>query len=204
LPDSERRQLAAKGFGLIVDLRSTSERQAYSCDYDFAPDAEVVALEITHVNISHWEIFTKSVSLRLGMGGMGTGKDFFLNAYYDLVAVFSLEFRKMFAAILAAKKLPVLIHCASGKDRTGFAIALIMLALDMPVVSVYEEYLLSNLSVRPVWSVLFRPLACVKEEYLKHALDEAIDRYGSIDSYLSSALGITELERNKLKKLFLE
>lgn len=41
-------------------------------------------------------------------------------------------------------KFPVLIHCLSGKDRTGIVVAAILLILDIPSDIIIEEYLLSD------------------------------------------------------------
>jgi len=36
------------------------------------------------------------------------------------------------------------VHCAAGKDRTGWAVSLMLLALGVPNDAVIEQYLLSN------------------------------------------------------------
>jgi protein-tyrosine phosphatase len=40
--------------------------------------------------------------------------------------------------------LPIYVHCASGRDRTGIVIAAILLVLGVPQDVIIEEYLLSN------------------------------------------------------------
>lgn len=47
-------------------------------------------------------------------------------------------------AVAAAPRLPVLLHCTSGKDRTGVAVAVLLLALDVPRSLVVDEFLLSD------------------------------------------------------------
>lgn len=46
-------------------------------------------------------------------------------------------------------RLPVLIHCLSGKDRTGIVISTILLLLGMDEKFIIEEYLLSDGEVKP-------------------------------------------------------
>ncbi|MGK7874930.1 MAG: tyrosine-protein phosphatase [Xenococcaceae cyanobacterium] len=48
-------------------------------------------------------------------------------------------------------KYPVLIHCTSGKDRTGVVIAAILKIMGVPDEAIIEEYLLSNGEVKREW-----------------------------------------------------
>ena len=46
---------------------------------------------------------------------------------------------------------PMLIHCTSGKDRTGVVIAALLRILQVPDAVIVEEYLLSDGEVRREW-----------------------------------------------------
>jgi protein-tyrosine phosphatase len=48
-------------------------------------------------------------------------------------------------------KFPVLIHCLSGKDRTGIVIAAILLIIGIKQEIIIEEYLLSEGEVKEQW-----------------------------------------------------
>ena len=50
-----------------------------------------------------------------------------------------------------ARRYPVLLHCTSGKDRTGVAVAALLKLLDIPEAVIVEEYLLSDGEVRSGW-----------------------------------------------------
>jgi protein-tyrosine phosphatase len=52
---------------------------------------------------------------------------------------------------LPSLRYPVLIHCTSGKDRTGVVVASILRVLDVPESVIVEEYLLSEGAVQPDW-----------------------------------------------------
>jgi protein-tyrosine phosphatase len=54
-------------------------------------------------------------------------------------------------AVVADAALPVLLHCTSGKDRTGVAVAVILRALEVPREVIVEEYLLSDGEVARAW-----------------------------------------------------
>jgi protein-tyrosine phosphatase len=61
---------------------------------------------------------------------------------------FVTEFHDVYARFLHdladPANLPTLFHCTAGKDRTGFAAALVMLALDVPRETAMRDYLLTN------------------------------------------------------------
>lgn len=48
-------------------------------------------------------------------------------------------------------KLPVLVHCLSGKDRTGIVVAAILLIIGIEKEIIIEEYLLSDGEVKLEW-----------------------------------------------------
>ena len=116
------------------------------------------------------------------------------------------EYRQTFAIALDAGSYPLLLHCTSGKDRTGFAAALMLLALGAPREIVLEDYDLTNHYRRsgapPLWSRdagrdrrAFSSSA--QPKYLEAALDE-IDRvHGSFDDYLNRALGVDDSARSR-------
>ena len=63
--------------------------------------------------------------------------------YLSFVANQAHRFAELFEHLLSAD-LPLVFHCTAGKDRTGFAAALVLLALRVPREQVMADYLLSN------------------------------------------------------------
>ena len=122
------------------------------------------------------------------------------------------EYRQTFVVALDPESYPLLLHCTSGKDRTGFAAALLLLALGVSRETVIEDYDLTNLFRRPV-PHLFGPetpeevttiLLSAQPKYLEAAFEE-IDRiYGSFDDFLDRALGVSESDRRRLVDLLTE
>jgi protein-tyrosine phosphatase len=98
---------------------------------------------------------------------------------------------------------PVLFHCTSGKDRTGFAAAVALMAAGVSRADILDDYELTNDYRRDV-SHFFSPatpsdvphtLTSAFRVYLEESL-AAIDRvHGSTDAYLEKALGLTPEQR---------
>lgn len=96
---------------------------------------------------------------------------------------------------------PLVIHCTAGKDRTGLAVALLLLALGVPEETVVADYTLSNHAYEvlagrmgPEMERLYafgfeqaqlRPFLLAEARTLTGALAHLRRRYGSGEGYLS-------------------
>ena len=127
------------------------------------------------------------------------------------------EYREVFRALLAHENGGFLIHCTAGKDRTGFGVAIIQLALGVPRDLVEEDYLLTNDVIDFETFLLprlrgrygadvdldaVRAISGVRLEYIHAALDTVDDHYGSIERYLET-IGVGVAERDALKERYL-
>src|SRR5207249_2056211 len=69
-------------------------------------------------------------------------------AYFAYVFDCGHRYAAMFELLLrGGDRLPLLFHCSAGKDRTGFAAALVLTALGVPWELVVEDYL----ATRRLW-----------------------------------------------------
>lgn len=120
------------------------------------------------------------------------------------------RFAELFRLLLASDA-PTVFHCTAGKDRTGFAAALILLALGVPRDTVMQDYLLTNnLYRRPagmgshapeeVLAVLWR----VQEEFLDAALHMVDQDYGGVQTYLVDVLGVDAAAQRQLVAQYLQ
>lgn len=120
------------------------------------------------------------------------------------------RFAELFRLLLASD-VPLVFHCTAGKDRTGFAAALILLALGVPRDVVMQDYLLTNsLYRRPegmgshapeeVLAVLWR----VQEEFLDTALHMVDNDFGGIAPYLVDVLGVDAAAQRELAGRYLQ
>ncbi|QZP07538.1 tyrosine-protein phosphatase [Caenibius sp. WL] len=104
-----------------------------------------------------------------------------------------------------------LFYCTAGKDRTGWAAAVLLTLLGVPKETVYRDYLLSNgyrskeiAAGIGKHGAAFVPLERVAPEYLDAAFDEVDRRYGSFDNYLREGLGLDAKALAKLRDKFLQ
>ncbi|MDR1408644.1 MAG: tyrosine-protein phosphatase [Tannerella sp.] len=127
------------------------------------------------------------------------------------VTEFAAQYRAFFEVLLEAENYPVVFHCTAGKDRTGFAAAMLLGALDVDWNTVMEDYMLTNDCLQLPPDVLpeqdssaLRLIWRVQPSYLNAARDEIVARYGSIDNYLQQELLVEKAERERLKFYLLE
>jgi protein-tyrosine phosphatase len=115
--------------------------------------------------------------------------------------------------VLDPERRPVLFHCTAGKDRTGWAATILLLAAGVDEAGALDEFLAVNPAVRVTFAPLLeqlaavggdpellRPLLEVRAEYLQAALDALRERFGTFDAYLRDGLGLSEIEVEALRR----
>lgn len=114
--------------------------------------------------------------------------------------------------LLADKNnLPLVFHCQGGKDRTGFASALILKTLGADNETVVNDYLTTNIydykNIAKKYmsgSERLKPAFGAHKKQMQVALKAVEDEYGSFDNYLKKGLNLTDAEiksiRHNLKK----
>ncbi len=116
-------------------------------------------------------------------------------------------YRDFFTIVQQPAHAPLLFHCAAGKDRTGFATAMILSALGVNETDIITNYLETNnylgdkykpiVERFPQLDVLFT----AKENYIETAINEIKASYSSIEKYLQEILNV---DLSKIKQLYLE
>jgi protein-tyrosine phosphatase len=129
-----------------------------------------------------------------------------ITQYRSFVTEGQTQYRTAFGVIADAERFPLLIHCTSGKDRTGFAIAVLLATLGVPRETVVRDFLLTN-DYRRDLSVLFSEstragvpemLTSARPEYIEAAFAQIDESYGGLERYLAEALGIDAVARERL------
>lgn len=137
----------------------------------------------------------------------------------DFAAAQTETYARMFAEILSLPDTRFLVHCAAGKDRTGFAAAIVLMALGVSRDVVMRDYLLTQRFFIPDREIerlrqkydmehmdaeVIRPMLEVHENYLEQALQVIDKDYPSIEAYLADALGVGASELAELKRRYIE
>ena len=132
------------------------------------------------------------------------------DSYRSYVQQNTPRYRALFAHLLEDRA-PLVIHCTAGKDRTGFACALILHTLGVPDEVISEDYLLTNRFYRrdpnsgnDLPDHVKQVLGSVQPAFLSAAF-EAIDAdYGNLETYLRDGIGLGAAERTALAARYLQ
>lgn len=209
------------GLRTVFDLRTAGEREA---NPDRLPGgADLVVLDVLRdsgrPNPAEMErVLTTPDAAERALGG-GRAERFVLDAYREFVDLPSARqaYGALFRDLALTTRRPALVHCTTGKDRTGWAAATLLLFLGVPAEAVLGDYLRSG----PVMAALFaphlaafaarggdpeliRPLVDVRPEYLDAALQAVRRSHGTIERYVADGLGLEPSTRLALREAFLE
>jgi len=138
-------------------------------------------------------------------------------AMIEIYRAFALDFMPQYTELVRrvarSEHLPLLFHCTAGKDRTGFAAALVLEAIGVPRTTILADYELTN----DYWSrditeryprlkspELFHTLLSANPDYLLAAFSAIEERFSDFDAYLSEGLEITPDERERLRDHLLD
>jgi len=130
-------------------------------------------------------------------------------SYRNYVRQNTHSFRELFAHLLEDRA-PLVIHCTAGKDRTGFACALLLQALGVPADVIAEDYLLTNRFYRrdpnsspDLPDDVRQAIGSVEASFLAAGLDTVRADYGDLENYFRNGLGLGGPERNELRARYL-
>lgn len=128
--------------------------------------------------------------------------------------------REFFALLLIQEEGSLIWHCTSGKDRTGVlgVLLLLLLGSDLEVAKedylytneqnhMYRESLLERMRKRGAEENVIeemRILESVDWIYIESFLNTLVNRYGSIDLFLTNVIGMDAECRRKLLEIYTE
>lgn len=199
--------LAEIDFAGLIDFRIELERRAHP---DRLPEgARTRLLELGFLPTGTLEMLAR---VRGGTITVAEIEAEVLSHYRRFVTDHAEVFSQTLAFAAQEEHYPLLLHCTSGKDRTGFAAALLLRAVGVPREAVEADYLLTNQYIRDV-SHLFGSqtprdvidwLLSAQAGYIRAALDEIDARFGSFEGYLERGLGVDASTRARLVELVTE
>jgi protein-tyrosine phosphatase len=204
LSDNDLKRIGTLRLRTVFDLRHENERQHKP---DRLPTGPV--LRFSAHGPQPEGVFKDINSGRIGARELESR---ILDVYKLFATEYAEAFRAVIDAMLELDSFPAVIHCTSGKDRTGFAIAIILRALGVRRETITHDYMLSNNSRRNL-SFLLAPdvdpevvavLTGVNANFLEAAFETVEETWGSEETFLAEALGIGKPERQHLCAMLLE
>ena len=111
---------------------------------------------------------------------------------------------------LLSHRTPVVFHCTAGKDRTGFAAALLLSVLGVGRDTIMQDYLLTNQLYRRSRSLegggpahVMEVIWQVQPAFLQAAFDVIDQDFGGMPAYLAGPVGLAADEVEQLRQLLL-
>jgi protein-tyrosine phosphatase len=202
LTEADIEVLRPLGLKSAFDFRGTEERVAALCGLQ--------EISVHSLPIEPTVVATLRARRAAGVAlSSADALDVMRESYRNYVRYNTPSFRGLFTHLLEDRA-PLVIHCTAGKDRTGFACALILHALDVPDDLIAEDYLLTNRFYRRDPSAssdlpeeVSRVLASVQTSFLATAFEAISADYGNLENYFSEGLGLGAQERAGLQARYL-
>ncbi|QRF85293.1 tyrosine-protein phosphatase [Bacillus altitudinis] len=203
------------GIQTICDLRTSSERKSHPPKIMEHDKIVHIPMQPDSMMPSKWTMFRMLIAEGKSLSFTPIMKEVYQSMLYERKK----EIQQLFTLLSDEKNYPLMLHCTSGKDRTGFLSALIQLAAGVPVHNVLSEYMRSNegvkmlvkrqerfvrmMSLYRVSKEQIQPLLGVQQDYLEDVLNEMMDTYGNAERYLVEACDVPKAQLLKVKNILL-
>lgn len=214
--EADLAEIDALDLKVVIDLRGPSEREAKPCRrgpgftaqvFAYPEETAGLALHTQAADGVVTEDEARAAMLRLYEG---------IAFRENLVPMLRCHFE-----VLKRGEGASLVHCVAGKDRTGWAVALVQHALGVSRDDIVADYMLTNQAgnieariaagaqqIRahrgPISDATIRVLMGVEEDYITTAIRAVEDHHGDLDTYLADVIGLDAATVEKLRGDFLE
>lgn len=218
LTEDEIERVHALGIRLVCDLRTPFERQRHPNRWVNESMTMTLAssddLEASAVRASDWR-----EKLRIPDFDAVKARAWLLESYRGMPQHYAPCLAGVIEQLIVPDAPIVLIHCAAGKDRTGFVCAMLLWALGVPWPTIVQDYLLTG-QLRPATVLAERlgeryksaseraraalhVIAGVDIAFLDAAFESAVRQFGSVDNYLMQGCGLTTAVQQRLRNQLL-
>lgn len=142
-----------------------------------------------------------------------------LMANRQFAGEFTPQFKEFVHTVLAADGAPVLWHCSAGKDRSGFAAAILLRILGVPQETIMRDYMASKAPALEARTGQLRMLELIKgeeaarkltilmgveEAWLRAGFAQLDTTWGSFDNYVEKGLQLSADDIQRLRHNLLE
>ena len=205
LSDADVLTLESMKLGTIIDLRAQRE-------IDRRPDKVPSTIkEVIHIDI-HDAARDKAEKFLEVNDAKGL-ETVLIGDYIRMVDIHQEDFRKFLHILATTGNLPLVYHCAAGKDRTGLATVFLLTALDVDIQNIWDDYMATNKYSGPYTEKIIkkvtesglngeilRPLLEVRKEYLGAALSRIDLKFGGLQNFVENVL---KADAAKLREKYL-
>jgi len=217
LTNADLKHLIELGLYRVIDFRADFERESEPDRLPANSNLQVVELPIFDDNSQLGQELRQRI-----MDGNLDGIDaeaLLTDANIQFATSFTPQYIAFVQEVLEAEGRPVLFHCTAGKDRTGFAAAILLRILGVPQDVVMQDYMLSKsyalearsrdifilrLTRGEAAAKIVEGLSGVEMVYLQAAFDALEAEYGSFDAYVRQGLGLRDADITALRAALLE
>lgn len=200
----------ALGLRTIIDLRATREAEAAASAWAEATGAQREAIPIDEgVEGTDTDLFGRILSGDVTVFTDADMGDFYIKCLDRRAS----DFGRAFALIADEDRLPALVHCAAGKDRTGLLVALVLAVLGTPRDVIVDDYTLTG-RLLPNRADSYRDLFEANDIAMDDvrlifetpalamhmALDHLDGTYGGAEKYLIGHGGVTPEQVDSIRR----
>lgn len=202
----------------LVDFRSTIEKEEEPNHLPDPPGFRVI--EIPTLDEGN-KALVGEIMERIDSGNFdGFDPDqSMITANRQFASDFTPQFRQFVHTVVDADGQPIVWHCSAGKDRTGFAAAILLRILGVSRDVIMQDYMESKQYALDARSGQLRLLRIfkgdeaadklsvmmgVEETWLDAAFDEIDKRWGNFDTYVSDGLQLDDKAIAKLRRVLLD
>ena len=200
----------------LIDFRSAAEKEE---EPDRLPDPPGFrVLEIPTLDDGNKMVAEIMERIESGDFGDMDPDQMMLDANRQFASMFTPQYRQFARAVVEANGEPILWHCSAGKDRAGFAAAILLRILGVPEDIVLQDYMASRehaLEARKTQLMLLglfkgqeaadkmAVLMGVEEAWLRAGFEEIDATWGSFDNYVREGLQLSAEDVKQLRDTLL-
>ena len=208
LTESDYRYLSTLGLRLVFDFRVDFERGRAPTQWQGSPAPEIVSASIDTVSYAR----------------LSSGIEEHMRTVYGRMPFDGSEQYASLLRRIIDGDVPVLLHCTSGKDRTGFFAAVLLTILGVPHETVVADFLLTNTYLVPDERIpelakemqerqrlstlpdaqTVRAARGVLASNLDIGLAAIRQKYGTVENYAREALKLSADDMQRLRARLLE
>lgn len=219
LSEGDQERLRDLGIRTVFDLRAEFERRRSPSRVHREHDVEFHPLDISADLRAGADRFWSI--LRADRSSAGTRRAM-LEIYREMPRAFENSLPVLFDRLLGEGGVPAVIHCHAGKDRTGFAVAMLLSAIGVPRTTIYDDYTMTDAlgdaeaAAAEMAAMIAEhlgsradpesamPMVVANPDYLDCALQSVVAGFGSVDRYLRAVGRLDDDKRSMLCALLLE